>query len=120
MQIVQPTVSRVWHIGEKSSIAEDETQKAGWIISALPPWAGHVNHSNHRFNHTLRPGRHDYDGNVCTQTGDSGAPKAACNVQVALLRCQSDPPTALASRESSIRFASIRAWLDYFCAHLIR
>jgi len=36
VRLIQPTVSRVWHIGHNSSIAQDESQKQGWCVPQKP------------------------------------------------------------------------------------
>ena len=36
VRLIQPTVSRVWHIGHNSSIAQDESQMQGWCVPQKP------------------------------------------------------------------------------------
>lgn len=85
VQLVQPPVSRVWHIGKDSSIAEDVSQKSGWDVSSVPPWVGYVNHSNHSITHTLLPGYFDYDGEECR------IQSVPCDLRQAILQCQTKP-----------------------------
>lgn len=94
VQLVQPLVSRVWHIGARSSIREDVSQKAGWEISAQPPWSGHVNHSNIRLHYTLLGGKFDFDGRKCPPASESSFTPAPspCNLQHAVLHCQARGP----------------------------
>lgn len=92
VQLVQPPVSRVWHIGANSSISEDDTQKVGWEVSKLPPWVGHVNDSNHKLALSLIPGNFDYDGEECPAGGETRFKPPPCSAQQAILHCQAKPP----------------------------
>ena len=58
MELVQPTLSRVWHIGQRSSIGED----GDWEVAHNPPWQGR---SLSNFSWTMKPGLHDYHGVFC-------------------------------------------------------
>jgi hypothetical protein len=91
VQMIQPQISRVWHIGANSSIAEDDSQRNGWVVSALPPWAGHVNYSE-RLDYALLPGHFDYDGNQCAAMGEVATAVRPCDAAKALLLCQAAPP----------------------------
>ena len=91
VQLVQPPVSRVWHIGANSSIAEDDTQKVGWKVSELPPWVGLVNRSKRKLTYSLAQGNFDYDGKECLARGETST-TPPCMLQEALLYCQAKPP----------------------------
>jgi hypothetical protein len=67
VQVIQPTLSRVWHIGHESSIGTDGLRE----VSENPPWHAHSSllQSGVFLNHTLKPGLHNYGGEMCRDAG---------------------------------------------------
>ena len=62
-EVIQPTLSRVWHVGHQSTIGTDGRRH----VSGDAPWSGHVEllASGQKLNHTLKGGRHNPVGRPC-------------------------------------------------------
>ena len=86
VHITQPTVSRVWHIGKDSSIAQDETQREGWPVTGFPPWHEHVPESARDFDYSRRPGTFDYMGRNCAPK-----PEPPCDATKTIETCAEWP-----------------------------
>ena len=116
VRVVQPTVSRVWHIGHNSSILEDSSQRNGWAVSDTAPWEDHIMQDQddvQQMNYTLKPGRYDYDGLRCKSSGERIAKKSSCDWKKAIADCEGSPALALTrSFTSACQTACVLDLLD--------